>query len=385
MAENLVVFDTTLRDGEQTPGVCFDAKGKLIVALQLQTINVDVIELGFAASSPSDLHSITRITPTLGRAVCCSLARAIKDDIWLASKALRPAKRCRIHTFIATSSIHMKEKLKLTNRLVLKKAKQAVRLSTYLTDDVEFSPEDASRSEAKLLLSVWICSIREGVRTINMPDTVGYSVPELFGNSVRWLKDAVYNSDLAIISAHCHNDLGLAVANAVGAIKLGGALQVECTVNGLGERAGNVALEELVMILKTRRDYFRVSSQIKTKMLLALSQAVTRITGSLLSPVKPVVGENAFSHASGIHQDGVIKHRNTYEIMKPEDVGWERNRIVLNKMSGSNGFRNHLETLGITLREKEIREAFPKFKTMAGTRNIVSDDELLQLVRTLQT
>lgn len=384
MVENLVIFDTTLRDGEQTPGVYFDARGKLIVALQLQNINVDVIELGFAASSPSDFYSITRTAPTLKRTVCCSLARAIKDDICLASRALRSAKRHRIHTFIATSDIHIKKKLKLTNLLVFKKAKQAVRLGSYLTDDVEFSPEDGSRSDGKFLAATLSRSIREGARVINITDTVGYAVPELFGNSVHYLKETIHNSDLATFSAHCHNDLGLAAANTISAIKLGGVKQVECSVNGLGERAGNAALEELVMILKTRRDYFSCSTQIKTQLLLALSQTVSRITGSLLSLVKPVVGQNAFAHASGIHQDGVIKHRNTYEIMKAEDVGWGKSRIVLNKMSGSSGFKDHLKTLGITLSEREMGEVFPRFKILAGARKTVSDGELLQFISAIK-
>jgi 2-isopropylmalate synthase len=334
MADKLIIFDTTLRDGEQSPGASMTKEEKLRIARQLEKLRVDVIEAGFAASSNGDFEAVKAIANAIRGSTVCSLSRANDRDISRAAEALAGAKSARIHTFIATSALHMEKKLRMTPEQVHEQARLAVRFARKFTDNVEFSPEDGSRSDIDFLCRVIEDVIREGATTINIADTVGYSVPELFGQLVRNLRERIPNSDKAVWSVHCHNDLGMAVANSLAGVTIGGARQIECTVNGLGERAGNTSLEEIVMAVKTRRDYFGLDVGIDASQIVPASKLVSGITGFPVQPNKAVVGANAFAHASGIHQDGVLKHRDTYEIMRAEDVGWATNRIVLGKLSG---------------------------------------------------
>ena len=311
----------------------------------------------------------------------CSLARANDRDISRAAEALRGAARSRIHTFIATSPLHMEKKLRMTPDQVFEQAKLAVRFARNLNDDVEFSPEDGYRSDPDFLCRVLEAVIKEGATTINIPDTVGYAVPELYGHFIRSLRERVPNSDKAVWSVHCHNDLGMAVANSLAGVKIGGARQVECTINGLGERAGNCSLEEVVMAVKTRRDYFGLALGIDTTQIVAASRMVSQTTGFVVQPNKAVVGANAFAHASGIHQDGVLKARDTYEIMRAEDVGWAANKIVLGKLSGRNAFKQRLQELGIDLdSEADVNAAFARFKDLADRKSEIFDEDIIALV-----
>ncbi|MBT9488801.1 MAG: 2-isopropylmalate synthase [Rubrivivax sp.] len=381
MADQLIIFDTTLRDGEQSPGASMTRDEKLRIARQLERLRVDVIEAGFAASSNGDFEAVKAIADHIKDSIVCSLARANDRDISRAAEALKGAARSRIHTFIATSELHMEKKLRMTREQVLEQARQAVRFARNLSGDVEFSPEDGYRSDPEFLARVLEVVIAEGAGTINIPDTVGYAVPELFGHFIRDLRERVPNSDKAIWSVHCHNDLGMAVANSLAGVMIGGARQVECTINGLGERAGNCSLEEVVMAVKTRRDHFKLELNIDASQIVPASRMVSQTTGFVVQPNKAVVGANAFAHASGIHQDGVLKARDTYEIMRAEDVGWAANKIVLGKLSGRNAFKQRLQELGISLdSEAEVNAAFARFKDLADRKSEIFDEDILALV-----
>jgi 2-isopropylmalate synthase len=380
-SSKLIIFDTTLRDGEQSPGASMSKDEKISIAKQLERMRVDVIEAGFAAASPGDFDAIRAISGVVKDSTICSLARANERDISRAAEALEPAARKRIHTFLATSPLHMEMKLRMTPESVLEHAKHAVRFSRQFTDDIEFSAEDASRSEVDFLCRVIEAVIAEGATTINFPDTVGYAVPELYGNMIKTLRERIPNSDKAIWSVHCHNDLGMAVANSLAGVMIGGARQVECTINGLGERAGNTALEEIVMAVKTRKDYFKLDVAIDTMQIVPASKLVSHITGFPVQPNKAIVGANAFAHASGIHQDGILKARETYEIMRAEDVGWTANKIVLGKLSGRNAFKQRLQELGIALEnESDINAAFARFKELADRKAEIFDEDIVALV-----
>ncbi|MBK9571569.1 MAG: 2-isopropylmalate synthase [Rhodoferax sp.] len=381
MADKLIIFDTTLRDGEQSPGASMTKDEKLRIARQLERLKVDVIEAGFAASSNGDFEAVRLIANTIKDSTICSLSRANDRDISRAAEALQGAERARIHTFIATSALHMEKKLRMTPEQVLEQAKLSVRFARNLVADVEFSPEDGYRSDVDFLCRVLEAVIAEGATTINVPDTVGYAVPELYGNFIKTLRERVPNSDKAIWSVHCHNDLGMAVANSLAGVKIGGARQIECTINGLGERAGNCSLEEVVMAVKTRRDYFGLDLGIDTHHILAASRMVSQTTGFVVQPNKAVVGANAFAHASGIHQDGVLKARDTYEIMRAEDVGWSANKIVLGKLSGRNAFKQRLVDLGVQMdSEASVNTAFAHFKELADRKSEIFDEDILALV-----
>jgi len=381
MSEQLIIFDTTLRDGEQSPGASMTKDEKLRIARQLERLKVDVIEAGFAASSNGDFDSVKAIADHIKDSTVCSLARANDRDISRAAEALQGANRARIHTFIATSALHMEKKLRMTPEQVLEQAKQSVRFARNLVGDIEFSPEDGYRSDVDFLCRVLEAVIKEGATTLNIPDTVGYAVPELYGEFIRTLRERIPNSDKAIWSVHCHNDLGMAVANSLAGVKIGGARQVECTINGLGERAGNCSLEEIVMAVRTRRDYFGLDVAVDTTQIVPASRMVSQTTGFVVQPNKAVVGANAFAHASGIHQDGVLKARDTYEIMRAEDVGWAANKIVLGKLSGRNAFKQRLQELGIEMEsETEINTAFAKFKELADRKAEIFDEDILALV-----
>jgi len=381
MAEKLIIFDTTLRDGEQSPGASMTKDEKIRIARQLERMRVDVIEAGFAAASQGDFESIRAISGVIKESIICSLSRANDRDIARAAEALQPAQRKRIHTFIATSPLHMEKKLRMTPDQVVEQAKMAVRYARKFTDDVEFSPEDGSRSEMDFLCRVIETVINEGATTINFADTVGYGVPELYGNMLRTLRERVPNSDKAVWSVHCHNDLGMAVANSLAGVMIGGARQIECTINGLGERAGNTALEEIVMAVRTRKDYFNFQLGIDATQIVPASKLVAQITGFNVQPNKAVVGANAFAHASGIHQDGMLKSRDTYEIMRAEDVGWAANKMVLGKLSGRNAFKQRLDELGITLEsEAEVNAAFVRFKELADRKSDIYDEDIMSLV-----
>jgi 2-isopropylmalate synthase len=380
MSDQLIIFDTTLRDGEQSPGASMTKDEKLRIARQLERLKVNVIEAGFAASSNGDFEAVKAIADVIKDSTVCSLARANDRDIGRAADALAGANSARIHTFIATSPLHMEKKLRMSPEQVLEQAKLAVRYARTRVGDVEFSPEDGYRSEMDFLCRVIEAVIAEGATTINVPDTVGYAIPELYGNFIKTLRERVPNSDKAIWSVHCHNDLGMAVANSLAGVKIGGARQVECTINGLGERAGNCSLEEVVMAVRTRRDYFGLDVGIDTTQIVPASRMVSQTTGFVVQPNKAVVGANAFAHASGIHQDGVLKARDTYEIMRAEDVGWSANKIVLGKLSGRNAFKQRLQELGIQMEsESEINTAFAKFKELADRKAEIFDEDILAL------
>ena len=381
MADQLIIFDTTLRDGEQSPGASMNKDEKLRIARQLERLKVDVIEAGFAASSNGDFEAVRGIANAIKDSTICSLSRANDRDISRAAEALKGANRGRIHTFIATSALHMEKKLRMTPDQVFEQARLAVRFARNLVADVEFSPEDAYRSDVDFLCRVIEAVINDGASTINVPDTVGYAIPELYGNFIKTLRERIPNSDKAIWSVHCHNDLGMAVANSLAGVQIGGARQVECTINGLGERAGNCSLEEIVMAIKTRSDYFGLDVGIETQQLLAASRMVSQITGFAVQPNKAIVGANAFAHAAGIHQDGVLKARDTYEIMRAEDVGWSANKIVLSKVSGRNAFKQRLQDLGAQMEsESDINAAFARFKELADRKSEIFDEDILALV-----
>ncbi|MBR8248990.1 2-isopropylmalate synthase [Burkholderia cenocepacia] len=381
MTDKLIIFDTTLRDGEQSPGASMTKEEKIRIAKNLERMKVDVIEAGFAASSNGDFDAIHTIAGLVKDSTICSLARANDKDIQRAADALKPANSFRIHTFIATSPLHMEKKLRMTPDQVFEQARLAVRFARKFTDNVEFSPEDGSRSDMDFLCRVLEAVIAEGATTINIADTVGYGVPELYGNLVKTLRERIPNSDKAIFSVHCHNDLGMAVANSLAGVKIGGARQVECTINGLGERAGNTSLEEIVMAVRTRKDYFGLDVGIDTSQIVPTSKLVSQITGFVVQPNKAVVGANAFAHASGIHQDGVLKARDTYEIMRAEDVGWTANKIVLGKLSGRNAFKQRLQELGVSLdSEAELNAAFMRFKDLADRKAEIFDEDIIAIV-----
>ncbi|AHK78465.1 2-isopropylmalate synthase [Ectothiorhodospira haloalkaliphila] len=377
--EKLFIFDTTLRDGEQSPGASMTREEKVRIAKGLEKMRVDVIEAGFPAASIGDFESVQAVARAVKDSTVCGLARAKEADIDRAGEALRDANSARIHTFLATSPIHMEHKLKMTPGQVVEQAVLAVQRARQWTDNVEFSPEDAGRSELDFLCRVIEAVIDAGATTINIPDTVGYNIPQQFGELIKNLRERVPNADKAVFSVHCHNDLGVAVANSLAAV-LNGARQVECTINGLGERAGNAALEEVVMAVRTRQDVFPCDTTLDTTQIVPCSRLVSTITGFPVQPNKAIVGANAFAHESGIHQDGVLKHRDTYEIMRAQDVGWSDNRIVLGKHSGRNAFRTRLKDLAIDFEsEEELNEAFARFKELADKKHEIYDEDLQAL------
>ncbi|WP_153764711.1 2-isopropylmalate synthase [Endozoicomonas sp. OPT23] len=378
--DQVIIFDTTLRDGEQSPGAAMTKDEKVRIARSLEMLKVDVIEAGFAIASPGDFDAVNTIAKTIKDSAVCSLSRALPADIDRAAEALKPAARGRIHTFIATSPIHMQHKLCMTPDQVVEQAVTAVKRARNLIDDVEFSCEDAGRSEIDFLCRIIEAAIDAGARTINIPDTVGYALPHQYGDTIRQLIERIPNADKAIFSVHCHNDLGLAVANSLSAV-VHGARQVECTINGLGERAGNASLEEIVMAIQTRKDELKVSTGVNTQHIVPTSRLVSSITGFPVQPNKAIVGANAFAHESGIHQDGILKNRETYEIMRAEDVGWNTNRLTLGKLSGRNAFKSKMEELGISFDSKEeLNEAFGRFKVLADKKSEIFDDDLQALV-----
>lgn len=374
------IFDTTLRDGEQSPGASMNVEEKLLVARQLAKLGVDVIEAGFAFSSPGDFESVRRISHEIEGPIVCSLARARPEDIDTAWEALKGGHKPRIHTFISTSDIHLKHQFKLTRAEAKKRAVEMVGRARGYVADVEFSPMDASRTEPLYLYEVIEAVIEAGASTINIPDTVGYALPDGFGALIRGIRENVGNIDKAVISVHCHNDLGLAVANSLAAV-INGARQVECTINGIGERAGNASLEEIVMILKTRRDALGLDTAIVTEHLYPASRLVSGITGIMIQPNKAIVGDNAFAHESGIHQDGLLKEKTTYEIMTPESIGLSRSTLVLGKHSGRHAFKSRLADLGYELDGERLDKAFARFKILADKKKEVFDEDIEALVQ----
>jgi 2-isopropylmalate synthase len=379
MSKKIYIFDTTLRDGEQSPGVSLNKKEKLEIAFQLAKLGVDIIEAGFPIASPGDFEAVKAIAQNVKGPVICALARIGFEDIDRAWEAVKDAEAARIHTFIATSEIHMKYKLQKTPEEVLAMVAAGVKRAKSYTDDVEFSAEDASRSDLAFLCRVFETAIAAGATTINIPDTVGYATPEEFGKFIADIKAGVPNIDRALISVHCHNDLGLAVANSLAAVK-NGARQVECTVNGLGERAGNASLEEIVMGLYTRRDNYGLETGINYQEIYRTSRLVSSLSGMPVQPNKAIVGKNAFTHESGIHQDGVIKERTTYEIMNPQMIGVIQSNLVFGKHSGRHGFKKRLEELGYQLDKDELDRSFKQFKELADKKKQITDADLIALV-----
>ena len=378
--DKLIIFDTTLRDGEQSPGASMTRDEKLRIARALELMKVDIIEAGFPIASDGDFKSVKAVAETIKDSTVCGLARAKQVDIERAGEAIRPANSGRIHTFLATSPIHMQHKLRMSPDQVVEAAVAAVRMARRYTDNVEFSPEDAGRSEPDFLCRVIEAVIAEGATTINIPDTVGYNLPHQFGSLIAELIERIPNSDKAVFSVHCHNDLGLAVGNSLSAV-LHGARQVECTINGLGERAGNASLEEVVMAVRTRQDLFPCDTALDITQIMNCSRLVSGITGFSVQPNKAIVGANAFAHESGIHQDGVLKSRETYEIMRAEDVGWSTNKLVLGKHSGRSAFKARMTELNLKLdSEEELNEVFARFKTLADKKHDIFDEDLLALV-----
>ncbi|WP_434777647.1 2-isopropylmalate synthase [Neisseria sp. Ec49-e6-T10] len=382
MSQNkqLIIFDTTLRDGEQSPGAAMTKEEKIRIARQLEKLGVDVIEAGFAAASPGDFEAIEAIAQIVKTSTVCSLARANEKDVRAAGEAVKGAAKARIHTFIATSPLHMEHKLKMSPKQVLEAAVKAVKIAKEYQDDVEFSAEDALRSDPEFLAEICSAVIEAGATTINIPDTVGYSIPHKTEAFFRELISRTKGAEKVVWSAHCHNDLGMAVSNSLAAV-LGGARQVECTINGLGERAGNASLEEVVMAVKTRKDVFGLETNVDTTQIVPTSKLVSTITGYPVQPNKAIVGANAFAHESGIHQDGVLKCRETYEIMSAESVGWSTNRLTLGKLSGRNAFKTKLSELGIDLQTEEaLNAAFARFKELADKKREIFDEDLQALV-----
>ncbi len=380
MFELVKIFDTTLRDGEQSPGASLNTGEKLKLAKQLAKLKVDIIEAGFAASSPGDFDAVNRVAKEVKGPIIASLARANEKDIKAAADAISPASRKRIHTFIATSPVHVKRKLRMSYEEVLKKAVESVKLAKEYTEDVEFSPEDATRTEKNYLVDIVSAVIDAGATTVNIPDTVGYTTPQEFFELISFLKRNVNNINNVVISVHCHNDLGMATANSLSAI-LAGARQVECTLNGLGERAGNAALEEITMALKTRHDFYNIDTKIDTKQIYSSSRLASQLTGIFIQRNKAIVGINAFAHEAGIHQDGVIKERTTYEIMKSEDIGLSGNKLILGKHSGRRGLVNRLSELGFeNLKPETLENVFGRFKALADKKKEITDDDLYALV-----
>ena len=378
--DKLIVFDTTMRDGEQSPGASMTKDEKLRIARQLERMRVDVIEAGFPAASDGDFDAVKAVAGIVKDSTVCGLARANENDVRRCGEAVRGARSPRVHTFIATSPIHMEKKLRMEPSQVIAQAVQAVKWAREYTDNVEFSPEDAGRSDIDFLCRILEEVIRAGATTINVPDTVGYTLPEYFGALIRKLRERIPNSDQAVWSVHCHNDLGLAVANSLSAV-LNGARQVECTINGLGERAGNASLEEIVMAVRTRQDVFPCDTNIDATQIVPASRLVSGITGFTVQPNKAIVGANAFAHEAGIHQDGVLKSRDTYEIMRAQDVGWVTNKLVLGKHSGRNAFKARLTELGIVLPSEEaLNAAFKRFKDLADKKHEIFDEDLQALI-----
>lgn len=379
-SETITIFDTTLRDGEQSPGCSMTTEEKLEVARALVELGVDVIEAGFPIASPGDFDAVRKIAERFGdQTVICGLARCREDDIRRAGEALAGAAQRRIHVFLATSAIHREHKLKMSKEEIIARAVQSVEQAKTYTDDIEFSPEDAARTELDFLCEVTEKAITAGATTVNIPDTVGYSTPTHFYNVIRYLKDNVPNIDQAVISTHCHNDLGLAVANSLAAVEAG-ARQIECTINGLGERAGNASLEEVVMALRTRRDHYGIDTSINTQKLFPTSRLVSRITGMTVQRNKAIVGQNAFAHEAGIHQHGVLQERSTYEIMRPEDVGYIGQNLVLGKHSGRHAFRDRVQHLGFDLEEDMMQRVFDEFIELADKKKEVYDSDIIALI-----
>jgi 2-isopropylmalate synthase len=379
MSDRIIIFDTTLRDGEQSPGASMNLEEKIQVAKQLERMNVDVIEAGFAIASEGDFEAVRAVARAMKKTSVASLCRASKKDIDRAWEALQEAKKPRIHTFLATSDIHVKLKLQKTHDQVRQIAVDAVRHAAGYTDNVEFSAEDAARSNVTYLCEVIEAVIEAGAKTVNIPDTVGYAIPDEFGNLIATIRDRVPNVEQAVLSVHCHNDLGLAVANSLAAVQAG-ARQVECTINGIGERAGNASLEETVMALRTRHDHMNVHTDVCTEEIYRASRLVSGITGILVQQNKAIVGANAFAHEAGIHQDGMLKDRTTYEIMTPESVGIKESSLVLGKHSGRHAFRNRLDDLGIELADEDIQTAFVAFKNLADKKKTIYDEDIEALI-----
>ncbi len=379
MTRMIRIFDTTLRDGEQSPGASMNVEEKLLVAKQLARLNVDIIEAGFAFSSPGDFEAIHRIAQEVEGPVICSLARAKPEDIDRAWEALKGAPKCRIHTFLSSSDIHLKHQFRMTREEALKRAVEMVRHARSYVEDVEYSPMDATRSDLSYLCEVVEAVVEAGAGTVNIPDTVGYTTPQEFGEIIRTLCERVRGMNQVIISVHCHNDLGLAVANSMAAIHAG-AGQVECTINGIGERAGNASLEEIAMGLRTRKDFYQADTQIQTEEISKSSRLVSNITGMVVQPNKAIVGTNAFAHTSGIHQDGLLKDKNTYEIIRPESIGLTQSRLVMGKLSGRHAFREELAKLGYTLSDQELQEAFKRFKRLADQKKELFEEDLETIV-----
>ncbi len=379
-ANKVIIFDTTLRDGEQAPGCSMTIDEKIHVARRLQRLGVDAIEAGFPAASQGDFDSVKEVASSVDNLIVAGLARCVPEDIEKAAEAIQPAPKGRIHVFLATSEIHRRHKLKKARDEIIKMAVKGVKEAGKFCPDVEFSPEDASRTEPDFLSEVVEAVIDAGAKTVNIPDTVGYAIPWQFGEIIGMLMENVKNINEAVISVHCHNDLGLAVANSLEAIR-NGARQVECTINGIGERAGNCALEELVMTLRTRRDVFNAYTSINTRQIVHASKIVSNVTGMMVQRNKAIVGENAFAHEAGIHQDGVIKERSTYEIMSPEDVGAEKSRLVLGKHSGRHAFHDRLKELGIELSENQFEHVFEDFKSLADKKKQIFDEDIEAIVR----
>ena len=378
--DKIVIFDTTLRDGEQSAGVSMSVEDKIKIAELLDSMKVDVIEAGFPFASQGDFDSVKKVSETAKNSIICGLARAQKRDIDTAGEALKKAKHPRIHTFISTSDLHMKYKLRMSKEDVIAAIKSSVQRAMKFVNDVEWSPEDASRTNLDFLYKSIETAISFGAKTINIPDTVGYSVPSEFSDLIKKIKDNVVNIDKAILSVHCHNDLGLAVSNSINAL-LSGARQVECTINGIGERAGNAALEEIIMCLKTRKDLFPFYSNVETKKIIKISKLVSQITGFKVQPNKAIVGKNAFAHESGIHQDGMLKNANTYEIMTPESIGLQSSELVLGKHSGRHAFKVKLNELGYKFKsEKELNKIFKKFKDLADRKKQIFEEDIIALV-----
>jgi len=382
--DRIIIFDTSLRDGEQAPGFSMNTQEKLEMARQLARLNVDVIEAGFPISSDEDFEAVREVAKQVGTLegapIICGLSRVGLGDIDRAWEAVKYARRSRIHTFVATSDIHLKYKLRKSRAEVLKAAVDAVKHARAYCEDVEFSPEDASRTDFDYMCEVLEAVIDAGARTINIPDTVGYAIPEEWFNRIMKIREHVKNSSKAVLSVHCHNDLGQAVANSLAAIRAG-ARQIECTINGIGERAGNASLEEVVMALKTRKDFFEIDTQVRTEEIFKSSRLLSSITGVHVQPNKAIVGENAFAHEAGIHQDGVLKEKLTYEIMRPEDIGRAANKLVMGKHSGRAALAARLRELGFELDEGELGKAFKRFKDLADKKKEIFDDDLISIVK----
>lgn len=377
--DKIQIFDTTLRDGEQTPGVYFDLATKIEIAQALEKLGVDIIEAGYPAASSGDFEAVQAISQVVSKSTICGLARATKSDIEQAAKALKGAARSRIHIFLATSDIHMKYKLKMSRSEVLVATKEAIEFAVSLADEIQFSAEDACRSDREFLVEVYQTAIEAGAKILNVPDTVGYRLPKEYGDIFRYLRENVKGCDSVVWSAHCHDDLGLGVANSLEAIEAG-VRQVECTINGLGERAGNAAMEEIVMAIETRKNYFKVETGIKTQNIFRTSRLVSAAAGVAIGPTKAIVGENAFAHESGIHQHGVLENPETYEIMKPETIGAGRSTLVLGKLSGRHAVEDRLQSMGYNLSKEKMAAVFAAFKELADQKAQIFDPDLAALV-----